>query len=146
MSEDWNRCACGQLGLGERCPAASDRLLCEDLDEMTLPQLRELLFTADWQLIRMSARAEHGEELDLSGMWAARQEVGRIEAAIEDALWHQGIASVRWIRERERDVRMWGEEGYWHIWMGVLRLRWVLNQRRGPLPGFLPSKEVAVVT
>lgn len=66
-----------------------------------------------------------------------------VEQALDDAIWRQAVESHRSVKAWAED-RRWGDEAWWHIWLGVLRLRWKLNERRGPLPGFLPSREVAL--
>jgi hypothetical protein len=134
---DWNRCGCGQLDDDETCPRFDGTLLCEDPDpHPSLPELRREL--AFWQ------RAVDEPTSTLTYFWRACGCRDRARAALEDALWHQGIESVRWTRTKDEDLSRLGEEGWWWVWRGVLRLRWMHNQRRGPLPGFLPTKELAL--
>lgn len=118
--------------------------MSEDLSTLTIPDLRLLLAAAREELLRVLSARARGES-PRPGVYTMVGEVQQLRQALDDAIWRQAVESHRSVKVWAGD-RRWGDEGWWHIWRGVLALRWSLNQRRGPLPGFLPSKEVAVVT
>lgn len=76
-------------------------------------------------------------------VYTALRRFEQAEQALEDAIWRQAVESHRSVQEWAED-RRWGDYEWWWIWRGVIALRWGLNQRRGPVHGFQPSKELAL--
>ena len=78
------------------------------------------------------------------GWRAAIGEVRYAGDRLDTAIWRLRVASQRWVHEMNAEARRHDSASWWAIWQGVMALRWRANARRGPLPGFLPSRELAV--
>lgn len=67
---------------------------------------------------------------------------GRLTDLLDTARWRVEVESRRWLAQHPTDG--YDDETWWYVFLGVLALRWTLNQRRGAPEGFLPSREVAL--
>lgn len=106
--------------------------------EPTVPELR-----GAWQAADDMAATAFGEMKEAERRWQAatraRDDAGKL---LDTAEWEMRVESARWVAQPATD--RYGGEHWWHIWLGVMALRWRLNERRGATEGYLPSRELAV--
>lgn len=101
----------------------------------------------------IAALREEGGNLRLAAVWWAKSSAerytiellgprGMLVDHLDTCRWRLAVDNRRWLAQDATDG--YPDEHWWHIWRGVLALRWTLNQRRGAPEGFLPSREVAL--
>lgn len=101
----------------------------------------------------IAALREEGGNLRLAAVWWAKSSDerytiellgprGMLVDHLDTCRWRLAVDNRRWLAQDATDG--YGDEAWWHIWRGVLALRWALNRRRGAAEGFLPSREVAL--